>query len=403
MPQIQLLDYRTPAQRIAGGLGKGLGEGLLQQQQKQRETDVINRLSQNYQPGMSELDFLKQVQGEIPLDKAQNLFSNISENYQKKQKQALENQQFMNDYAFSQALIQNQLYGTPIPKGLGPKDPKDAIEYTKMLRKGGYTPEISSMLRDPKFINKPAGEQIADLVEAGMEDTRATATVAQINKGKEVSTLTPSQSFKITEKYRDKTSENAERSEKLLLSFDKALNLLDTNQVGPENMRNFIASFMPEDSAIRGLIETPENQEFRSVAYQSIIGTKNDFGARLTDRDVNLVLDKMITANKTAEVNRRIIQYQSMLATRDVMKKQIMNDVIRENGGIPPSDLDQQVSDRMKQTQAAKDFERKTYELKYMDDNGNFNKVLIRSPNGKVFAVSPDRVEQAIKEGGVRL
>ena len=83
MPQLQVLDYRTPAQRIASGLGKGLGEGLLEQGQRRRETDAIQRLAETYQPGMSELDFLQANQGQLPLDKASQLFKGLEESYGK--------------------------------------------------------------------------------------------------------------------------------------------------------------------------------------------------------------------------------------------------------------------------------------------------------------------------------
>lgn len=84
-------------------------------------------------------------------------------------------------------------------------------------------------------------------------------------------------------------------------------------------------------------------EQWEKIAATFVRGAKAQFGARLTDTDLNLFLKQVPSLANSTEGRSRIYATMRRLANLDKAAVDAYEDIVNKNGGIPPLDLDLQL------------------------------------------------------------
>jgi hypothetical protein len=91
----------------------------------------------------------------------------------------------------------------------------------------------------------------------------------------------------------------------------------------------------------------PESQEFKKLSTDFLTGVSKMFGGRVSNYEVSRFLDRIPNLMQSKEGRDRVIRNLQAFYEADAKRASIMRDVIKENGGTPPMDLAEQVSEKM--------------------------------------------------------
>lgn len=93
-------------------------------------------------------------------------------------------------------------------------------------------------------------------------------------------------------------------------------------------------------------LQNPETQEFRKLSTDMIKEAKAVFGNRLTDNDVRIFLQTVPTLSMTDEGKEKVIQNLRAFNDAAKIRKSTMDQIIKENNGRRPANLDSIVEER---------------------------------------------------------
>ncbi len=94
---------------------------------------------------------------------------------------------------------------------------------------------------------------------------------------------------------------------------------------------------------------TPETQEYDKLTQEFVKGAKNIFGSRITDADLNAFMRLLPDLSKDRDGKRRVIHNMRLTNEAAKIKNKIMDDIIRQNGGRIPRNLDMLVEQQADQ------------------------------------------------------
>lgn len=438
MPQLQVLDYRTPGQRIAAGLGKGLGEGLTSMQERRRETDAIQRLAENYQPGMSELDFLQANQGQLPLDKASQIFKNLEDRYQKQAEESRINQKFMKDYAAAKKLYQ----GLGLDPEEAPTNFQDALKYAEMLRKSGGLMDDGEKLKYLKDIGVPENQiqaykdatpgvklemwrrwqdELAERPGFSYLDQDEKISKEELKRGEQeyFSNIDPEflwpapvegKSKREREKLDKRRTTWEKSNEKIYQDLQKSSENLDNigtmiTQLTELNDSGEVSaageSWNVNPATGRLLMPSKANkktQEYVKTVNQFLRFAKEQFGARVTNFEVEKYLDQLPTLLNSEEGRRAILMQMQLFNDEQKLRNQSHKDVLIQYGteNIQPSKA-MKIAEDLRQKKENEIKARMVYLSRFSDqfEKGkplNF-KNAVRKGNSYEFDVNPENFE----------
>lgn len=89
----------------------------------------------------------------------------------------------------------------------------------------------------------------------------------------------------------------------------------------------------------------PDTQEFKKLSTDFLKNAKDYFGARLTDTDLKTFLQTIPNAAQTNEAKIRVIDNLKAFNKISLLKKKAADDIIKQNGGKRPRNLDQLVDE----------------------------------------------------------
>ena len=95
------------------------------------------------------------------------------------------------------------------------------------------------------------------------------------------------------------------------------------------------------------LFKAQSAQEFDSLALPMIEGQKENFGVRLSDADLRLIMQKIATSTKNPEANKSIMEWQRLESELDIKRRKIGDQIRKDNNGLRPLDYDAQIRQRM--------------------------------------------------------
>lgn len=108
-----------------------------------------------------------------------------------------------------------------------------------------------------------------------------------------------------------------------------------------------IASAMFKGSPWENIFTSANAQEFNSYALPMVEGQKETFGVRLSDADLRLVTQKIATTDKSAEANKKIIEWMKEDEKLKIERQKIAQQIKKENGGYRPHDYEEQIRKKM--------------------------------------------------------
>lgn len=92
---------------------------------------------------------------------------------------------------------------------------------------------------------------------------------------------------------------------------------------------------------------SPQSQEFNKLSNDFLRDAKDTFGSRLTNYDVQTFLATVPTLSQTDEGKQRVITNLRSFNEAAMIRKKAMDQIIRENGGRRPVNLDTLVEERV--------------------------------------------------------
>lgn len=91
----------------------------------------------------------------------------------------------------------------------------------------------------------------------------------------------------------------------------------------------------------------PESEEFQKLRQTQLRDAKQYFGGRVSNFEMDQFLKSIPSLNQSPEGRKRVIANMERINKLKVKTADIMRKIIKENKGIPPLDLAEQVEERM--------------------------------------------------------
>lgn len=248
---------------------------------------------------------------------------------------------------------------TATPEEVAKLDPEIRIEAEKIKGKApagglGGQPvpkEISQAI--PRILNENKGASADELAvkfdEAGIpraysnsyiENRRRQDEQASQSKlkGEEVSRKEKIEFHKENAKYDESLTNKAESAERKI----KAIKNQQRIQPNISNWDRWVSALFG-GTRFEDIFKARSAQEFDSLALPMIEGQKENFGVRLSDADLRLIMQKIATSTKNPEANKTIMDWQLLESELDIEKRKIADEVKKENGGLRPLNFDSEV------------------------------------------------------------
>jgi len=90
-----------------------------------------------------------------------------------------------------------------------------------------------------------------------------------------------------------------------------------------------------------------ESQELKKLSSDFVKGAKSIFGSRITNADLKVFMNTVPTLTQTKEGRAAVIRNWKMLNEGTFAREKAANDIIEENGGVPPINLKHKVEERI--------------------------------------------------------
>lgn len=94
-------------------------------------------------------------------------------------------------------------------------------------------------------------------------------------------------------------------------------------------------------------LTSPDSQEFRKLEVDFLRDAKNIFGSRVTNYEASQFLKSIPSLSQSKEGRDRVIRNLKLLNEGKLARAEALKDILKENKGIPPLDLAEQVEARV--------------------------------------------------------
>jgi|SRR5579872_101014 len=153
---------------------------------------------------------------------------------------------------------------------------------------------------------------------------------------------------KETSKYAENLRESGEHAESILLAAEEAREALATGETGA-SAKNILYKYLKDkDSPLANLFLGKAGQKLSLSSKAFAGGFKGLFGSKPTQQEFfwyETILPDILKSN---EVNESAVDYWTKVATIDLRKQQIYDQILEENDGYRPINIDAQVRARFK-------------------------------------------------------
>lgn len=305
--------------RIGEVLGTGLGEGLrslaekraqdMQRRAVEQERARVSTIYQNlgYSPQESQLLTLFQP------DQQLKVLSLLGSGQQANP--SMQESSGLKALTSQQPQIQQLMPQQEVPKqeGLKPENP---------VKKPSLREALSKPIKSPKEIQQERAHSLKEQQHADKE----------------------------TAKFYKETLSSARGAD----NNDRRLNRMETLvKTGKLTNPVFHSALNALEKGIFGFginlhsLENPESQEFSKLSKEFLKDAKEIFGARITNLDVDTFLKMIPDLSQSDDGKLRIINNMRAYNEASRLRKKAMNDIIKENGGKRPLNLETLVEERV--------------------------------------------------------
>lgn len=282
---------------------------------------------------------------------------------QKQQQQQEQQKENMNKLGLQYGIEGLGNYSPEIQKELVSKSLQGKNEQIKLQGKQGFLNDIFSKNQQKENSNQLEEQNInkSEMSQKGFDPTKisdedlARASAVDPNVGraltqaKDVALRQQSEYKKIqqkekeffhteSKKYDESLTEQSTAAEKKNRALESQLKL--AHKLGKWDR---VVSALAGQSKWGSLLKSKDAQEFDSYALPQMEGLRQVLGGVLSDSDIRLIMQKVVTSDKTPEANERIAKYLMSENNLLLGKKQIADELKRNNGGYRPANYDSEI------------------------------------------------------------
>lgn len=364
---IQLPRDKGLGELLGTGLGQGLQTGIMKhleqlqnQQQRQRVAGGLGQI-----PGVS----AQQAQGlaNLPESTLNTVLKELG-----KEKTRGQEQQFLSSLGLSPALAGKspQVQGAFIKDYLRKQEGKEAETLLEGIR-GDKSPQESRSAESIKNIGQPSSPLEIQPIspKATAPGALALKEIIPLQKALESESYTPSQKTKIRneiERIEDRFEKKQEKVDATTKPFyenikslgesaresnerlDKMLELIKGGKL-PATLPAAFIDFINDKIGIDFSAALGSDAEaFNKLKTDFLRDAKSLFGTRVTDNEIRLFLKRIPSLSQTQQGKLKIINTLKHFYDAAQIKNDVMNEIIEENGGYRPSNLQDLVDKRAK-------------------------------------------------------
>jgi hypothetical protein len=139
------------------------------------------------------------------------------------------------------------------------------------------------------------------------------------------------------------SNQKAKAAKEDLRDIDRLEELQNSGKLDSPGFHEFLTRSGLDVSALR----SPESEEFQKIQANFLRNAKNYFGARVTDKDIEYFLKTIPTLSNSNEGRARIFANLKRIARGADEYNEALNEVIKENKGVPPFNFEYEVGKRV--------------------------------------------------------
>lgn len=132
-----------------------------------------------------------------------------------------------------------------------------------------------------------------------------------------------------------------------LMRQEKVLNQMQENAKSGELMSPIGVAALDYLGVPLGVIANPVTQQQKSLTKELFDGIRNVFGGRILQAELQLWQEMIPSLTNSAEGQILLADTMKWLGKGKIAEKELKDQVIKENGGVPPYDLQSQVISRL--------------------------------------------------------
>jgi len=239
-----------------------------------------------------------------------------------------------------------------------------------------------------------------DAVETGKLSADQAAKLAQLQLQKQqTATKERTTAFKETQKLRQEVLQKKQSADENIKRLDRMEDLLGTGK-----LTNPIYKGLLEKAGIDiPALMNPESQEFEKLSFDLTAGMAKDFGNRINIAEFKTFLRRVPSLSQSDEGKKRVIEnFKNISIMPNIMRHKAMQEVLRENQGVPPLDLAEQIEEKVgpQLSQLAEKVNMDLQIGRNLQENViEEGMVTVVAPNGKRGKIPQEKLEEALKAG----
>lgn len=309
MVQFNIVPQDTRNEDFGSSIGQGIGK-YFGKQEENKQASMLSRL----------------------LDMNQNGEIDQQEFFQLRPEYRLAAEKLLNE--------RERSFNRPPPGGVSaqPVPPEIGMKIEEIIRNN---PNASSDQLQLEFDKNEIPRNVSASYVQNRRESDVSREKAKIEEGK-LKRKEQIEFHKETAKYDEKLNEKADLAKRKLDALSRQRKLIDKIGTWDRVVGTFFKGSPYED-----IFKSKNAQEFDSYALPLIEGQKDNFGVRLSDADLRLVLQKIATSTKNPEVNKAIVEWNALEYKLDAEKRKIADEIRKENNGLRPLDYLSQIRKRM--------------------------------------------------------
>lgn len=161
------------------------------------------------------------------------------------------------------------------------------------------------------------------------------------------------EAYKLTAPFRAEITKQAENADHLVETMKEQKKLISSGKMDTALYVSAIDHFLPFEA-----LKSPETQAYQALEKEYLKDLKSIFGGRITDKEMSNFLRSIPRAVNSPEAQKMIMSRLDAYYKAKQLKYKVMRQIVKDNNGIPPLDLQEQVQDKTgeKETQYANQF-----------------------------------------------
>jgi len=182
--------------------------------------------------------------------------------------------------------------------------------------------------------------------------------------------------------YDEEIIKSAKRARQQLEAVKDIQDALKTGKVNPGSVSSIFKNLGTVGDKIANGFKNAQQGKVDAAIPFLLEGWKDVFGVRLSDSDLNLLLQKLPDISKNKEANEAVLGIIEKYAQDPIMRAEIASEIKKKTGGYRPLNFADQIEEEFVKRKEQK------------------APVRIKAPNGKIYNVPKNQQEAALSAGG---